>query len=90
MYKEIAEQVLKDKNPQDYHRMKNAGTLHPFLASLERDYNQEELSRMADAIEAAPKEPYLKRAQEIEMAKHQIQEILISQLVEQLSVPVET
>lgn len=91
MYAEIAEKVLKDKNPQEYLRLKVQQKLQPFLENLEEQYGQEELSVVMQVIRESQNQnlSFQKREQAIEGAKLQIQEVLIAQLVEQLSVPAE-
>lgn len=87
MYAEIAEQVLKDQNPQEYLRLRAQRKLQPFLENLEEQYGRDESEQMREALQNAPESPYRAREQAVEGAKLQIQEVLIAQLVEQLSVP---
>jgi hypothetical protein len=86
MYAEIAEKVLKDKDPQEYLRLKSRRELQPFLQHLEEEYRQKQGDQMSVVLQAAPHRPWSKREQAIEMGRMQIQEVLIAQLVEQLSV----
>ncbi|MGH8602800.1 MAG: hypothetical protein ACREXR_08545 [Gammaproteobacteria bacterium] len=86
-YREIAEEVLKDRNPREYRRLKAAGELKEFLDQIEETYGQEEVRRVMQTPNLP--EDYLKRVHAYERGKEVAREFLIAELVEELSAPAE-